>query len=186
MLVHTCRHVPVQTWILHRDIYTYLPHVHQHIRSTGLMCMHIFVCIYLFIYSHPKCCSPSHTSITQSLPHPLFLSSEWVGPLPGYCPGLAHQVSTRLGAFSPTKARKGSHEDWTACLLLMAQGCWSSFCIFFDKWFILWEFQGSSVSWLCWSSCGLPMTFRAFNPSPNSFSPMLGCEYLHPFQTAAG
>jgi hypothetical protein len=51
------------------------------------------------------------------------------GTPPGYPPILAHQLSARLSAPSPTEARQGSHEDWVACLLHMCLGPHSCLCL---------------------------------------------------------
>jgi hypothetical protein len=61
----------------------------------------------------------------------------------------------------------------------------SSLWILFGWWFSLWELSRVHVSWLCWSSCGVPISSRSHNPFPNSYTIlpklclMFGCESLH-------
>ena len=67
-----------------------------------------FLKIYLFICLHPKLCSPSWFLPQSHFPLSLPLLSTlrgWECP-PYLLPALAHQVSARLGASSPTEARK--------------------------------------------------------------------------------
>jgi hypothetical protein len=65
-------------------------------------------------------------------------------------------------------------------------------CMFFIWWFRLWEPQGVQVSWLCWSSCGVPVHFGTHNPSPYfslripKLHPLFGCECLYLSESAAG
>ena len=139
------------------------------------VCMH--VCIYM-----PIAALPPSLPLTESLPHHL-----WEGRcLPGYPPTLVHQVSAGLGTSSPTKARQGSPLLHVCCRPL------SSSYMLFDWCLSLWEPQEVQASWFCWSSCGVPIPFRTFNPSPNSsvriseLHPIFGCGYLYLFQAAAG
>jgi hypothetical protein len=64
----------------------------------------------------------------------------------------------------------------------------------YGLWFLVQSLRAPrvQVSWVCWSSGGVPIQFQAFNPSPNSsirvseLCPMLGWQSLHLFQSAAG
>jgi hypothetical protein len=63
---------------------------------------------------------------------------------------------------------EGPHGDSAAYLLYICWGPHSSPCVFSGWWISFWEIPEVQVSWLCWSSCGIPIPCRAFNPSPNS------------------
>jgi hypothetical protein len=112
-------------------------------------------CCCLLIYLHPKCCHQSHP-LPHKVPPPIHSPLLWEGSLPGYHLTLAHQESAGLGASSPTVVRQGNpmcHE-----LRSMLFGWLPS----------LWKLTSIQVSWVCWSSCGAPISFMVFNPSPNS------------------
>ena len=121
--------------------------------------------------------------------HPIPPLCLWGTPNPpNALPFSGHQVSTGLGASSPTEAKQGSPlpggGGWGVA--------WTSLCMLFGWWINLWDLPGIQVSWHCWSSYGVAIPFSSFNPSPNSsigvpsLSPMVGCKHLHLSQSAAG
>ena len=68
------------------------------------------------------------------------------------------------------------------------QMCWGTQinpCMLFGWWVSLWECPEVQVTWHCWSSCGVVITFSSFNLFPTSsigvlgLCPVLECEYLH-------
>jgi hypothetical protein len=103
---------------------------------------------------------PSQSPITEFFPPPpIPFTSEKLPP--GYFPSLENQVSTGLGASSPTEARQDS-----SCQLHM---CWrplTSLWMLCGWWLSLWKLPGVQVSWHCWSSYGVSIPFSSFSPSP--------------------
>jgi hypothetical protein len=162
---------------------------------------------------------PLPSSPTQR-PSPIPFSSESIEPswlsLPPWCikslPGWAHlpllrpdkaalirnRLHNQATALEITSATvlgvRGLQVDWAAHLLGMCQGpcsslgAWVCFGLMAQS---LRTARGPGSS-LCWSFCGVPIPFRAFNPSPNSSIrvsdsyPKFGCRYLSLFQSAAG
>jgi hypothetical protein len=59
--------------------------------------------------------------------------------------------------------------DWTFDLLHICSCPQSSPCMHFGWWFSHWKTPRVHVSWHCWSSCAVPITFGALNSSLNSF-----------------
>jgi hypothetical protein len=53
-----------------------------------------------------------------------------------------------------------------ADLCLTCGGPWT--CMLFGWWLSFWELQGVQVIWHCWSSYGVFISLRAFNPSSNT------------------
>jgi hypothetical protein len=150
-----------------------------------LVCFYSFSCTYsLYIpLTAPPPRHPSHNpSLTSPSPSPL----SWWGPS-GYPPTLAHQASVRLGPFSPIEARKSSlarrtysHIQAAAFGIALASVVRDPLSppqnahmlyMWGEAWvqpvYVLWLVVGQSlraprvhVSWLCWSSCGIPISFR--------------------------
>jgi hypothetical protein len=64
-------------------------------------------------------------------------------------------------------------------------------CMLLGLWSVSESLKRLQVSWLCLSSCGIPISLVSLNSSPNSFTRfselhlMFGCGSLHPFQSAA-
>jgi len=116
-----------------------------------------------FFFKKWKCYLPLLDPLTESLPftHPLQLYP-WECEILWCSHTLMPQISTKLGITSPTAARQGSP------VLHMCSGAQTSPGMLFDCWLSLWELPGFQISWHCWSSCGVPIQFRAFNLLHNS------------------
>jgi hypothetical protein len=82
---------------------------------------------------------------------------------------------------------------WGTCMKIKLHICYicvprSSPCLLFGSSFSLWELPRVQVSWLCWSSCGVPVPSGSLNPSLNSstglpeYCLMFGCVSLHLFR----
>jgi hypothetical protein len=131
--------------------------------------------IYLFIYLFTPQILPSQSPLSAPLPQPPPLR-EW-GPTfdipPPWCNNslsdLAHHLPLRPDKATPVRQQLygeprfqllgGPHGDGAACLLRMPQGPHCSLCVFFGWWPSLWELPEVPVSWLCWSSRGVPILF---------------------------
>jgi hypothetical protein len=91
----------------------------------------------------------------------LFTSEKFPYPHLRHPSFLGHQVSTELGASSPSEARQGSSQS----SVTYGPGA-------LDQ-----------PLYALWSSCEAAIPFSSFNPAPNSSigGPVVGCEYLHLF-----
>ena len=117
---------------------------------------------------------------THAEPLPWACSPIWVSPFPG---------ASRLYRIRHILSHWGQTRQFLATYVPEPQ---TSPCMLFGWWLGLWELPGIRVSWDCWSSYGVTISFSSFSPSPNSFlgvsnlSPMHGCQYLCLSQSAAG
>ena len=145
--------------------------------------MHVsmYVCMYLFIYLHPKCTHPV-LSLMRSSDHPWFLfSSERVkrpcGIPPAWCIKSLQDLMHPLPLWPDKEALLGkgyhsqvialgkasalvlgdTHGDWGPHLLHM--------CVL---WLVAPFLKGSrgQFNWLCWLLFGVSISFRTFNLSP--------------------
>jgi hypothetical protein len=127
----------------------------------------------LFIYLHLKCCLPHSPPSQKPILLTLFLWEGRVSRTLKYPLTVAHQISARVEALSPTEARQvipvgeqipqlgcsfreslwsscwGTHRDWAACLLHTFWGPHSSPCVFFGWWLNSWALPLVQVSWHC-------------------------------------
>ena len=133
-----------------------------------------------------------HVLTLQSLPlHRIPPPYPFPGPIrvgfPLVSPTLAHQVSAGLDTSFPTEAKQGSSlgEGIPQIANSFRDIGWLTWKLSYTSatyvpWALdqplyasvgdssVWELSGVQVSWLCWSSCRVPITLRVFNPSSNS------------------
>jgi hypothetical protein len=101
---------------------------------------------------------------------------------------LGFLVSIGLGTFSPNEAIQGN----LLLYIVLGQLTNQKTCMVFVWWFIPWDLHSVLVRSYCWSSFRVAIPFSCFCPSPNSsigvpiLCPVIGCEYLYQFQSAAG